>query len=187
MADSPSISRPRLSSSPKSRTISSSYEPQLWQWVEKNKGRLLAGAAVIGGILLCGVIFTRVSQYHENRVLEELRFGLVVLQSGKIDPEQAKAIFSLPQAQQESAYLSQMILFFQGRKAEEEKDMANAKRIYESASKIEGPFAGEILLSLSRAADAVGDPATALSARERFLAAYPNAPQVEVVRQKVGK
>lgn len=185
MADSHSISRFRLTSSLKNRTVASSYEPR--RWLEKNKRKLLTGAAIIGGIFLCGAIFIRVSRYHEERALNELRSALVSLQDRTIGPEQAKAIFSLPQAQQESAYLSQMILFFQGRKAEEDKNIAAAKGIYENASKIEGPFAGEILLSLARAADAEGDSTTALSARERFLTAYPNAPQAEVVRQKIGK
>lgn len=186
-ADFHSISRSRPTSPVKGYAVSSSSKSQQWSWLEKNKSKVLVGASIIGIILLCGSLWVRVSRYRHEHALDALRSGIQSLQNEKIEPAHAQAIFSLPQSGQDSAYLSQMILLWQGRKAEETKDTNTAKGIYENAAKIEGPFTGELLLSLARVAETAGDTTAALAARERFLALYPNAPQTEIVRQKIRK
>ena len=186
-ADFHSISRSRPTPSAKRQVVSPSSRFQQRSWLEKSKSKVLTGVAIVGIIFLCGLLLVWVGRYRHEQTLDALRSGILSLQNEKLKTAHAQAIFSLPQGEEDSVYLSQIVLLWQGRKAEENKDTNAAKGIYENAAKIEGPFTGEVLLSLARVSETVGDTNAALAARERFLSTYPNAPQAEIVRQKIGK
>lgn len=87
----------------------------------------------------------------------------------------------------DATYLSQLVLLADGRTAEKRSDLAAARKIYENAAAIEGPFTLDALWALARVTELAGDGAAAIVAREKILASYPNAPLAEVVRQKLGK
>jgi hypothetical protein len=88
----------------------------------------------------------------------------------------------------ENAYLSQIVLLTRGRNAEKQEDQATARKFYEEAAALaDGPLGADALLGLARVAESAGDPAAAKAAREKFLAAYPNSPFAETVRQKLDK
>lgn len=84
-------------------------------------------------------------------------------------------------------YLPQAVLLSQGRNAEKSNDMSIARKAYEEASAIDGPFTSEALLALARVADLTEDSAVATAAREKFLTSHPNSPLADVLRQKLGK
>lgn len=118
--------------------------------------------------------------------LIRLYLAQAYLQSGKLDD--AKKLLELQTYQdRDSTYLSQLRLLLAGRLAEKQNDLQSARKAYEEAAILEGPFAAEVLLSLARVADASGDTASALSAREKFLSDFPNSPFANLVQQKVGK
>lgn len=84
-------------------------------------------------------------------------------------------------------YLSQILLLSQGRLAEKGKDFATARKFYEDASSVEGPFSAEALLGAARTAELANDLNAATAFREKFVATYPNSPFTEIVRSELGK
>jgi Tfp pilus assembly protein PilF len=88
----------------------------------------------------------------------------------------------------ENDYLSQIILLTQGRNAEKQNDQATARKFYEDAAALaDGPLGADALVGLARVAEFAGDTNAANAAREKFLAAYPNSPFADIIRQKLGK
>jgi TolA-binding protein len=75
----------------------------------------------------------------------------------------------------------------QGQAAERQQDLQAARKAYENASLLEGPFTAEALLSVARVCEATGDKTAALAAREKVLGSYPTTPFAEVIRQQLGK
>lgn len=110
------------------------------------------------------------------------------LQTGKNDEaKKAAALPSSSSSSTDSTYLSQLVLLADGKTAEKQNDFAAARKIYENAAAIEGPFTLDALWALARVTELADDGTAATVAREKILASYPNAPLAEVVRQKLGK
>lgn len=107
--------------------------------------------------------------------------------SEKYDEAKKAAALNPPSLSSDSTYLSQLLLLSEGRTAEKQNDLSAARKVYEKAADIEGPFTLDSLWALARVAESAGDGTAATSAREKILANYPNAPLAEVVRQKLGK
>jgi tetratricopeptide (TPR) repeat protein len=101
--------------------------------------------------------------------------------------EARQARVTSPAADGDAAYLAQSLFLAQGRDAERQQDLQAARKAYESASLLDGPFTAEALLSVARVSEAMGDTTAALAAREKFLGSYPTAPFAEVIREKLGK
>ncbi len=107
-------------------------------------------------------------------------------QSGKLD--EAKKLLEIQRYQNDdSAYLSQVLLVMAGSNAEKQNDLPSARRAYDEAVALDGPLVGEALLSLARVAEASGDSAAANGARDKFVTNFPNSPFASVVQQKLGK
>ncbi len=107
-------------------------------------------------------------------------------QTGKVD--KAKTLFEkMNQSGKDSGYLAQILFLSLGRNAEKGNDLQAARKDYEGAATLEGPFSGDALLSLARVAEASGDPAAAATAQEKYLLSYPNSPLTEIFKQKSGK
>lgn len=106
--------------------------------------------------------------------------------SGKIDEAKKIAISDSTQSP-DTVYLSQMLLLAQGKSAEKLNDLTAARKSYEDAAALEGPFTFEALWSLARVADLVGDTNAATAAREKISTSYSSSPFADIVRQKLGK
>jgi len=107
-------------------------------------------------------------------------------QSGERDKE--KTLFEKRnRSGKDSEYLLQMLLLSQGRNAEKWNELQAARKAYEEATTLEGPFFGDALLALARVADMSGDPSATATAREKYLLSYPNSPLAEILRQKNSK
>ena len=87
----------------------------------------------------------------------------------------------------DSGYPLQMLLLSQGRNAENRNDLQAARKAYEDASVLEGPFVGDALLALARITVASGDVAATVAAREKYLISYPNSPLTDILKKKSGK
>lgn len=88
----------------------------------------------------------------------------------------------------ERDYIAQIVLVMQGKNAEQQNDHAAARKLYEDAARFEdGPLRADALLGLARAAEAIGEVDSAVAAREKFLAAYPNSPFADIIRSELGK
>ena len=94
---------------------------------------------------------------------------------------------SIDRSAKDSGYPLQMLLMSQGRNAEKRNDLQAARKAYEEAAALEGPFVGDALLALARITEASGDVPATVVAREKYLMSYPNSPLAEVLRQKGGK
>jgi tetratricopeptide (TPR) repeat protein len=122
---------------------------------------------------------------HEGRVVR-FYLGEAYTRSGKAD-EAKTTTAQLSPPSPEDGYLSQALLLTQGRSAEKQNDLPTARKSYEEAAALEGPFTMDALLSLARVSEVAGDAAAAAAAREKILASYPTAPLAEFIRQKLGK
>lgn len=106
--------------------------------------------------------------------------------SGKAD-EATKVAASDSLQSSDAAYLSQMLLLTQGKNAEKLGDLTAARKNYEDATALEGPFTSDALWSLARVADLAGDTNAAIAAREKISTSYSSSPLADIVRQKLGK
>jgi hypothetical protein len=109
------------------------------------------------------------------------------LRSGKADEAKKIAGLNSTQLSNDPSYLSQLILLTEGKAAEKQNDLSVARKKYEDASALEGPFSVEALWALARVADLTGDTNAATAAREKILTLSSNSPLAEVIRQKLGK
>ena len=104
-----------------------------------------------------------------------------------IDSKKSDMIDSVRSPQFAQDYLSQIVLLSQGRISEKNNDFVSARKFYEDASSIEGPYTAEALLSAARTAELTSDQNAAVVFREKFVTAYPNSPFIDIVRGKLEK
>ena len=103
------------------------------------------------------------------------------------DFKKSDMIASVGSPQFSQDYLSQIVLLSQGRISEKNNDFVAARKFYEDASSIEGPYTAEALLSAARTAELTNDQNAAVGFREKFITAYSNSPFIDIVRGKLEK
>jgi tetratricopeptide (TPR) repeat protein len=129
---------------------------------------------------------TRLGSSQEGQ-LSRFYLSEAYTQNGKLDEAKKIAIASSSQSPGNNAYLSQMLLLTQGKNAEKQNELSVARKNYEDAAALEGPFTLDALWALARVSDLTGDTTAATVARDKILTSYPNSPFTDIIRQKLGK